>query len=145
MCQQVRGWGSECVTHPPSYMRPTACTQPPSYMRPTACTHHRRRRARLVCGRRRPQELKATQGLEVHGLLVGKPSSVPLGMICDHVWDFLLKYDPTSEASLRAAAAPKRATVTLAARGMMRAGYGDEKLRIVRSGFGTARQKLALE
>jgi hypothetical protein len=51
------------------------------------------------------QELKATRGLEVHGLLVGKSSSVPLEMICDQVHDFLNKYNPVCDARLAAAAA----------------------------------------
>ena len=44
--------------------------------------------------------LYTKRGLEIHGLLVGKNTSVPLGMICtdwdgvDRIHNFLCKYDP---------------------------------------------------
>ena len=46
------------------------------------------------------------RGLQVHGLLVGKESSVPLSMICTHLHTFLSTYDPLSAPSLVGAGLP---------------------------------------
>ena len=58
--------------------------------------------AKKVCAMS-PQDWKTLRGLEIHGLLVGKPSSIPLDMICSHVHNFLSKYDPMGVTSSDAA------------------------------------------
>ena len=59
----------------------------------------------------RLRALRATQGFEVHGLLVGPPRPTPLDAMCDEVHTCLAAFDPL--AIMREQAAQRQAELSL--------------------------------